>query len=128
MLIPTEQNPTITFTEAQVRGSDTVFLLSRFGAACAQGRGFFVLLGGVGTDGFVRREDEIIVFTTSESKIEATARLVLPLADVPRPLMVGSSVVLSADGDLILVGGAATCFSMGTFCTSTIHFTTPRLR
>lgn len=120
MLIPPMQKPTITFAEAQVEASDTAPLLSRFGAACVQGRGFFILLGGVGVDGFIKREDEIVLFTASASRIEATARLTLPAADMPRPLIVGSSVVMSADGDLVLIGGAATCFSMGTFCKSAI--------
>lgn len=43
-------------------------------------------------------------------------RRLLTAAETPRPLIIGSSVVLSDDQELVIVGGAATCFSMGTFC------------
>lgn len=110
-LTHTAQKPTITFTEADIRGGDTVRLLSRFGAACVQYHGSFILLGGVGCDGLISREDDIVLFSTSGSRIEAISRLVPPLTDIPRPLIVGSSVV-DDDGDLVLIGGAATCFSV----------------
>ena len=36
-------------------------------------------------------------------------------ATIPRPLFAGHSAVLTSDGSVVIVGGGATCFSMGTF-------------
>lgn len=71
----------------------------------------------MGCEGCIKREDDIVAVPASETKIEATARLV-PTKNITRPLIIGSSVVLTDDRELVIVGGAATCFSMGTFCTS----------
>lgn len=49
----------------------------------------------------------------------------LVAAETPRPLIIGSSVVLSKDHELVIIGGAATCFSMGTFCMYQIRRSCP---
>jgi tRNA wybutosine-synthesizing protein 4 len=36
---------------------------------------------------------------------------------VPRPLIVGSGMAASSDGDITIMGGGGTCFSMGTYWT-----------
>lgn len=36
--------------------------------------------------------------------------------EIPRPLIVGSSVVSPQNGQIVILGGGATCFSMGSFC------------
>lgn len=54
------------------------------------------------------------------SKIRVTGDI--PLSDaeegreIPRPLIVGSSVVSPQNGQIVILGGGATCFSMGSFC------------
>lgn len=81
-----------------------------------------IVLGGIGCDGVISRESDIVVFSTANSKIRATRQLALTAlgidSQIPRPLLVGSSVVLTKNGNLVIVSGAATCFSMGTFCMS----------
>lgn len=36
--------------------------------------------------------------------------------EIPRPLITGSSVVSPQNGEIVIIGGGATCFSMGSFC------------
>ncbi|KAK3315207.1 methyltransferase-like protein [Apodospora peruviana] len=100
-------------------------LLTRFGACCVpiQHYGGCILLGGVIKDHLLDRQDEILVCTLSADGVEITRRLVR--ADIlegeanislpPRPLLVGNSTVPLPDGRVVLAGGGATCFSMGTF-------------
>lgn len=107
-------------------GEDTAFLLSRFGAACVYAHDTLIVLGGIGYNGAISRDSDIVLFSTSDSKIQATKRLTLPISHSPRPLLVGSSVVLTKDKDITIIGGAATCFSMGTFCMSDPVSTPPR--
>lgn len=82
-----------------------------------------IVLGGVGCDGTISHENDIVVFSTTGSEIQAVTKLTIPISTVPRPLIVGSSIVLTESRDVIIIGGAATCFSMGTFCMSgTLNF------
>lgn len=89
-----------------------------------------VVLGGIGCDGTISRESDIVLFSTADSKIRTAQRLTLPFSSgesqIPRPLLVGSSVVLTKDKNLAIISGAATCFSMGTFCRfNSFPFPTP---
>lgn len=118
LLFENNKEPTIIFDKADV-GDDTVVLLSRFGAACVQLPDSCILLGGIGSSGYMSRKDEIIAVSTT-GRVEATSRLLSP-AEITRPLIIGSSVVLSDDQDLVIIGGAATCFSMGTFWTRGVY-------
>lgn len=96
---------------------ETANLLSRFGASHVQHGDEIILAGGIGHNGFISREDDIAVFSTSGSSIRMISRLLIPTnTGVPRPLLIGSSVVLTENGEIVIIGGAATCFSMGTFC------------
>lgn len=81
-----------------------------------QDRDSLIVLGGVGCGGTISREDDIAVFSTRGAEIQATTRLTIPTSDNPRPLIVGSSVLITKDQEVVIIGGAATCFSMGTFC------------
>lgn len=101
-------------------GEETACLLVRFGAAYVQAYNTLIVLGGIGRDGTISRESDIVLFTTADSKIQMIKRLTLSSSSItsqsPRPLLVGSSVVLTKDRNLAIISGAATCFSMGTFC------------
>ncbi len=61
----------------------------------------------------------------SNSKLTITRRLVGQVPEggepVPRPLYVGHSAVSMPDGTIVVVGGGATCFSMGTFWNSGVY-------
>ncbi|KAF3765927.1 hypothetical protein M406DRAFT_11295, partial [Cryphonectria parasitica EP155] len=116
-----DQAPIITFTPAAIRGADTFDLLSRFGASYVQDADRMILIGGVGSDGIISRVGDITVFTTSETEIRAATGLNITASGNPRPLLIGSSAVLTGEREIVILGGAATCFSMGTFWTKSIY-------
>lgn len=115
----TGQTPSITFKPAETDEASSA-LLSRFGATCIQQEDCLVVLGGVGHDGVIPQTQEILLCSTVGSKIQVVGSI--PLLDategqvIPRPLIVGSSVVSPQDGQIVILGGGATCFSMGSFC------------
>ena len=78
-----------------------------------------MILGGVAADHLLSREDEALLCSVSRDGIKITRRLIWqgPQSEmsVPRPLFVGHSAVSMPNGDVTVVGGGATCFSMGTF-------------
>lgn len=79
-----------------------------------------VILGGVGCHGVVPKEDEILVCTFENAELRVSGRVTMHSTgentNIPRPLIVGSSVAYLHTGQIIILGGGATCFSMGTFC------------
>ncbi|KAK0706605.1 hypothetical protein B0T26DRAFT_743819 [Lasiosphaeria miniovina] len=104
-------------------------LLARFGAAClprasASSPGEFVVLGGVASAHLLDHQDEILVCRVTADEYEICSRLVggqgmitTTTPPLPRPLLTGTSALLAPpDGRrAVVVGGGATCFSMGTF-------------
>ncbi len=61
----------------------------------------------------------------SNSELAITRRLIGQAPEggepVPRPLYVGHSAVSMPDGTIAMVGGGATCFSMGTFWNTGVY-------
>ncbi|ROW12901.1 hypothetical protein VPNG_04763 [Cytospora leucostoma] len=119
LVLRDDQVPTITFSPTEVAGNETARVLSRVGAACVQDHNRVVILGGVGHHGVVPKEDEILVCTLNNAKIQVSGRVTIPTTGentkIPRPLIVGSSVAYLHTGQIVILGGGATCFSMGTF-------------
>ncbi|KAK3386929.1 hypothetical protein B0H63DRAFT_412060 [Podospora didyma] len=115
------KKPTVQFTRLKAAGDASEGrLLARFGATCLRtgSGGTFVVLGGIAGDHLLDFQDEILVCSVSEGKIGVNHRLVnqhVLNGEVPRPLLVGTSAVAMPDGRIVILGGGATCFSMGTF-------------
>lgn len=90
-----------------------------------QAHNTLTVLGGIGNGGAISRESDIVLFATTDSRIQMLQRLTLSSSNItsqsPWPLLVGSSVFLTRNGYIAIISGAATCFSMGTFC----KFTSP---
>ena len=110
-------------------------LFARYGAVCVPLEGSnnrdnskrrleFSLLGGVTKDHLLPGSDEIIQFGLEIAndnlwQITHVSRLVgeamLKGTGIHRPLLIGASVETTRDGQVVILGGGATCFSMGTF-------------
>ncbi|KAI2467638.1 LCM-domain-containing protein [Annulohypoxylon bovei var. microspora] len=89
-------------------------LINRFGATgFVSSEGHLSMIGGIIADGIVTRDIDVLVIDISGAhyKIISTFRI----AAIPRPLLIGVSTELADDNQLVIMGGGATCFSMGTF-------------
>ncbi|KAK3320988.1 hypothetical protein B0T19DRAFT_478170 [Cercophora scortea] len=118
------KKPVMTFTPQRVLESR--HSLARFGATCFQlhHSNEFIMLGGVVGDHLLAQENEILAFSIQSGECSITRRFVDPrIVDgtLPWPLMIGSSVVSMPDGRVVVLGGGATCFSMGTFWNSGVY-------
>lgn len=116
-----DQVPKITFSPADVPGNGTVTVLPRLGAVCVQDHSRVYVLGGVGCNGVIPHEDEILICELEGAVLQVSERIIISTTGentkVPRPLIVGSSIAYLQHGEVVILGGGATCFSMGTFWT-----------
>lgn len=110
--------PELRFRDVEAIQPSHRALVARFGASCAPlGHGFHLLAGGVDSSGLVRHNHDILVLREEP----LTGGLITCSLDIfdpslARPLLIGSCAVASPD-TIVLLGGGATCFSMGTFWT-----------
>jgi tRNA wybutosine-synthesizing protein 4 len=95
-------------------------LLSRFGASSTPYRHRHIVAGGVIKKALLPRSRDILILTVSE-KNTAIRTLTFKTREIPAPSIIGANVVVSRDGLVTLLGGGATCFSMGTFWTPGIY-------
>ena len=73
-------------------------------------------MGGVARDHILGHQDELVALSvTSDDAFKITRRIVSREEGAPRPLFTGHSTVALDDGQIVMIGGGATCFSMGTF-------------
>ncbi|KAL7909900.1 hypothetical protein GGI35DRAFT_468937 [Trichoderma velutinum] len=109
--------PTISFSPITPNSSNNR-LISSFGAQTIHLGSSVIICGGMGADPCLQGQT-ITVVTTSAEGFEVE-NFSTPQNDEPMPFMIGSSIV--QDGSSLLVfGGGATCFSMGTFWETGIH-------
>lgn len=83
--------------------------LCRFGASAAKHCGLTAVIGGIAPANLTPEGEDIIFLDASKKQKQAT--IALPST---RPLLVGHSVASTKEG-LVVMGGGAVCFSMGTF-------------
>ncbi len=119
----------MTFTPLRTTGvvadHESRRLMTRFGATGLQQGDRLILLGGVARDHLLSHEDEVLLCSVSNGELAITHQLIGQASEggepVPRPLFVGHSVVPMPDGTVVVIGGGATCFSMGTFWNSGVY-------
>ncbi|KAI0137534.1 leucine carboxyl methyltransferase [Xylariales sp. AK1849] len=98
-------------------------LLDRFGAsAILDKNGHLLVLGGIIEDSILPRELEVMLVDMtkgSESNVLAAGVMVQSQGSeagrTTRPLLLGISLARTRDGEILMMGGGATCFSMGTY-------------
>lgn len=111
----TEPKPAIRF-EAITGSQRNGDALSLFGAKCVDMGGCTMACGGMGQDASFQGRHVVAVTVREDGSYTAQ-----PLSGregngaVRMPLMIGSSVVPLEQGVVLVMGGGATCFSMGTF-------------
>ncbi|KAK4144068.1 S-adenosyl-L-methionine-dependent methyltransferase [Dichotomopilus funicola] len=113
--------PTIKFTPLKIIGDtqgEASWLLTRFGATCFTHVNEFLIIGGVARDHLLSNQDEVVLCSLWGDELRITRRLASQSykeTSIPRPMFVGHSAVRIANESIVVVGGGATCFSMGTF-------------
>ncbi|KAI0965966.1 leucine carboxyl methyltransferase [Xylaria arbuscula] len=119
LTLPANGQPTILF-EPIVSSTNAELPIRRFGASAhLLDDERIVIVGGVQHDGIVPRADEVIIMETCDSRLETLARCSFASSggpsSIPRPLLVGASICLTGHNQILVMGGGATCFSMGTY-------------
>ncbi|KAK4120771.1 LCM-domain-containing protein [Parathielavia appendiculata] len=129
------KKPTIKFTPLRLSENGDVsrsqWLLTRFGATCVQHGDEYLIVGGVARDHLLSRRDEMLLCSVSDDELTITRRLFgqgTEHESINRPLFVGHSAVPMPDGSVVVVGGGATCFSMGTFWNKGVYTLRPPAR
>lgn len=84
----------------------------RFGATLTRSRWGSLLVGGVGSCGVVQQGFEMMVIT---DELSISPPTVSGERTVPRPLLIGHGAIKIDDDNILVVGGAAVCFSFGSF-------------
>ncbi|WQF81475.1 Putative JmjC domain, methyltransferase Ppm1/Ppm2/Tcmp, rmlC-like jelly roll [Colletotrichum destructivum] len=115
-----DAEPSLSFAQQTSRDDQTPSILSRFGSIAVQSNGYVLLFGGVIKDLQLPSAYDILVLkTTAGGEVDVVARVDgTDGFSIIRPFIVGSSVVSYGNGNLAIVGGGATCFSMGTCWTA----------
>lgn len=103
-------------------------LVNRFGAtSVALDSNIFLIIGGIVRSDILHQDYDILVCRLSLEG--ATCQIIGRLSDVatlaenhiPRPLLIGSSAIKTGNDQVVVIGGGATCFSMGTFWTRGVY-------
>ncbi|TLD34233.1 hypothetical protein PspLS_00787 [Pyricularia sp. CBS 133598] len=114
--------PSITFKRLDVAIGERN-LINRFGASCIKLKEkYHIVIGGVKGTNLLPHDHDVLILcddgtSTNLSICSGVNFPVYHKDSIPRHLAVGSSIASTDQGHIILVGGGATCFSMGTFWT-----------
>ncbi|KAI8304207.1 tRNA wybutosine-synthesizing protein 4 [Colletotrichum sp. SAR11_59] len=113
---PNDPEPVVSFeiVDTLIQRNQTS-LLSRFGATVINSGEYSFVFGGVIKDVQLPAALDMIIVKEVNAGLEIVASLDgFGESGSLRPFLIGASVVPHADGEFAVVGGGATCFSMGT--------------
>lgn len=96
------------------RIKDSGSSIRRFGACLIQHPCGPLLIGGIGPNGVLEADEEIMLMAADGTGQKSSAVSGLVGAGTPRPMLTGHSAKI-ADDDAIIVGGGGVCFSFGAF-------------
>jgi tRNA wybutosine-synthesizing protein 4 len=94
--------------------------LNRFGANCTTNDDNIIIIGGVISGVLLPQDCDFLVVRIQHSRVLAVSKIKSmneSIESIPRPLFVGSSIVTTENKHVVVMGGGATCFSMGAFWT-----------
>ncbi|KAF2273578.1 leucine carboxyl methyltransferase 2 [Westerdykella ornata] len=87
---------------------------ARFGASLVPFGNDMLLVGGIASKELLPLSEDFLLVSAMGTKIHIEA----PKLSVPRdtwPLLVGAGVIAVSDDEVVIAGGGAVCFSMGSF-------------
>ncbi|KAI0843759.1 LCM-domain-containing protein [Hypoxylon sp. FL0890] len=120
LTLPENSKPTISFTVVSnseyLDSSDRAVnnCLNRFGASgLVTPEGYLSLIGGIHANSIVPGDLDILLLDISTSRCKILSTISTRV--ISRPLLIGVSTALTNNGQVVVMGGGATCFSMGTF-------------
>ncbi|KAF2451370.1 LCM-domain-containing protein [Karstenula rhodostoma CBS 690.94] len=96
----------------------------RVGASLIPLGDHLLLIGGVSKQGVSKLAEDLLVISRDCTGGDTTYNVEVPALDLPQPtwpLLVGTSAAAASGNEIILAGGGAVCFSMGSFW-NTGHF------
>jgi tRNA wybutosine-synthesizing protein 4 len=92
--------------------------LQRFGAVSMALPSGVLLIGGVGLEGPLKPNEELVMLRKDDSLVSCAP----VLGDSsPPPMFIGHSISKISDQELVMVGGGMVCFSFGTFWNDHIY-------
>lgn len=113
------KKPSIKFIPmvVNIKGSELRSpLLDRFGANVVMNRaGQLVVIGGIVRNNLLESQAEVLLVDVSQDNLTIISGGGLNVGSAPRPLLLGISVTRDKNDQILLTGGGATCFSMGTY-------------
>lgn len=98
----------------EVRSSSTRSAHARIGASLVPWRDAFLLIGGVSKLGVVSLAEEFVLLTHSDTGIDIQHPKLIRSPGY-WPLLVGAGISAVSCNEIVVTGGGAVCFSMGSF-------------
>jgi len=116
------RQPSIFFQEIDLGDPTAAELktLCRFGALSTPCSDKHVIAGGVPEEEHLPGEETILVIKVTEATV-GIETLVSSAEKLPPASFVGGNLIASRGGQITVIGGGATCFSMGTFWTPGVY-------
>lgn len=107
----------VTYVPVENSGSSAARSIQRFGAVALNRDSEIVLIGGVGPQGPLQPEEEILRLVISGAF--STCDLVLE-QNVELPMFIGCTAVANTNDEILVVGGGTVCFSYGSLWNSSV--------
>lgn len=108
-------SPRLSFRDMtdKICSGSTNFAYARIGASLMPWGDALLLIGGVSTLGVVSLAEEFMLLMPSDAEIN----IQYPKVELPVywPLLVGAGISTVSRDEIVVVGGGAVCFSMGSF-------------
>lgn len=119
-------NPQLRFFDrtTNVRCNTGISAFGRLGASLVPLGDHLLLIGGVSKQGILELSQDFLVISHDAADGDAAYNVDIPVLKLPQPtwpLLVGTSVAAVSENEVMLAGGGAVCFSMGSFW-NTGHF------
>ncbi|KAI1780584.1 LCM-domain-containing protein [Hypoxylon cercidicola] len=123
LVLPNNSKPTISFTNLCPGSSNPttrtddefVELVNRFGASgFVSPEGYISVVGGIIANDIVTQDLDVLMLGAFGQSRPYRILASCCLGLTPRPLLIGVSTEM-IDGQIVIMGGGATCFSMGTY-------------